>query len=227
MSRPALQPPKIFRYVLTLLALAATAAPPALAQSRDTAVDGEGLLRFSVRGIDSAAQRPDVDWQRYDKVWVVATDVAFSKAWDPRSYGRFGLDERAVTKIRDDLAKLATGEFSAVLAAGGRKLADGPGPGVLEVRIQIIDLYINAPPRDEFDPLYTYTLESGEMTLALELRDSVTGTLLGRFRDRYRDTGIGVFTLSNEVTRQAENRRVLQEWAKILKGLLAASPIGP
>jgi hypothetical protein len=65
------------------------------------------------------------------------------------------------------------------------------------------------------------------MTLVLELRDSVTGTLLGRVRDRYRDPGIGVFVLANEVTQQAENRRVLRAWAEQLRTMLTGAQDRP
>ena len=199
-----------------VLALVAVMPAALLAQ----VVDADGLVRREIRGLDSVAERPGVTWRNYDKVVVSDVQVAFSDTWDPRAYGRFGLEPQAVTKIRDDLGGLAHDAFAEALTGGGYAVVSTGGAGVLQVVPKIVDLYVNAPPRTEINPLHTYVLESGEMTLVLELRDSVTGTLLARVRDRYRDPGVGVFVPSNEVTRYAENRRVLRGWAERLRTML-------
>ncbi len=193
---------------------------PIRATAQSATVDPDGLAPREIRGLDSVTERPGVNWRDYDKVMISEVQVAFSRGWDSRAYGRFGLEPQRITKIRDDLGRLAQEAFAENLTRGGYSVVSAAGAGVLQVVPRIIDLYVNAPPRDDLAPLYTYVLESGEMTLVLELRDSVTGTLLGRVRDRYRDPGIGVFVLANEVTQQAENRRVLRAWAEQLRTML-------
>lgn len=182
--------------------------------------ESEALVRRDVRGFASVALRPDVVWREYDKVMISEVQVAFSRTWDSRAYGRFGLEPRTVAKIRDELGADTRQAFAEVLTRGGYTVVSEAGAGVLQVVPQIVDLYVNAPSRDDLNPLHTYVLESGEMTLVLELRDSVTGTLLGRIRDRYRDPGVGVFVPANDLTRQAENRRVLRGWADRLRAML-------
>ena len=196
---------------------------PATLLAQPAAADADGLVAREIRGLDSVAERPGVIWRDYDKVIISDVQVAFSSRWDPRDYGRFGLEPSRVAKIRDDLGTLARDAFAATLDESGYRVVATADEGVLQVVPKIIDLYVNAPPRDEITPLQTYVLESGEMTLVLELRDSVTGTLLGRVRDRYRDPGVGIFVLANEVTQRAENRRVLRAWAERLRDMLTGT----
>jgi len=217
---------RILRLAGILSAILLCSMPtPTTAQS--ASVDPDGLVPREIRGLDSVTERPGVIWRDYDKVMISEVQVAFSQSWDPRAYGRFGLEPQRITKIRDDLGRLAQDAFAESLTRGGYSVVSAAGAGVLQVVPRIVDLYVNAPPRDDLAPLYTYVLESGEMTLVLELRDSVTGTLLGRVRDRYRDPGIGVFVLANEVTQQMENRRVLRAWAEHLRTMLKGAQDRP
>jgi len=217
---------RIFR-LAGLISVILLCGMPIRGTAQQGAADPDGLVQREIRGLDSVAERPGVNWRDYDKVMISDVQVAFSRGWDPRAYGRFGLEPQRITKIRDDLGKLALDAFADNLTRGGYSVVSAAGAGVLQVVPRIIDLYVNAPSRDELAPLYTYVLESGEMTLVLELRDSVTGTLLGRVRDRYRDPGIGVFVLANEVTQQAENRRVLRAWAEQLRTMLTGAQDRP
>ena len=66
----------------------------------------------------------------------------------------------------------------------------------------------------------SYVLSAGEMTLALELRDSVTGTLLAEARDRKRGPENATLTLSNNVVNRQEAERALRSWAGQLKKAL-------
>lgn len=117
---------------------------------------------------------------------LVPVSVSFSKLWDPRDYGRFGLRPRDVEKIRGKVAALAQATFVKVLAEGGYRVVERADAGVLQVEPNIIDLYVNAPDVPDENRQQSYVLEAGEMTLALELRDAVTGTLLAEARDRQR-----------------------------------------
>jgi hypothetical protein len=55
----------------------------------------------------------------YTKVWIGEPLVEFSKNWNPRNYGTFGLSASQLKKIRDDLANLAKSTFAEVLSGGG------------------------------------------------------------------------------------------------------------
>ena len=69
----------------------------------------------------------------------------------------------------------------------------------------------------------TYVANAGQMTLAIELRDAVTGTLLVQALDRATATDTGRFQWSNSVMNRAEAERALRGWADRLKVALDAA----
>jgi hypothetical protein len=146
--------------------------------------------------------------------------------WDPRDYGRFGLRPRDVERIRSKVAALAHATFVKVLTEGGYRVVDRVDAGVLQIEPNIIDLYVNAPDLPDENRHQSYVLEAGEMTLALDLRDAVTGTLLAEARDRQRGIDRGRFTVANSVTNRAEAERVLRRWATLLRDSLDAARQG-
>jgi hypothetical protein len=138
-----------------------------------------------------------------------------------------GLKPADVDRIRSTLAGMTRDTFAAVLGAGGYTVVQQPGEGVLEVRPDIVNLFVNAPDAMNASRSRSYVVDAGEMTLALELRDSVTGTLLARARDRRRGTEIGRMTWANSVFNRQEADRALEAWARQLKGALDAARAAP
>ena len=63
---------------------------------------------------------------------------------------------------------------------------DQAGPDTLRVSAAIVNLYVTAPDTMSAGRSRTYTANSGQMTLVVELRDSVTGELLARAVDTQR-----------------------------------------
>jgi hypothetical protein len=91
-----------------------------------------------------------------------------------------------------------------------------------------VNLYLNAvdvraPGRD-----WQFVADSGEAMLVVEVRDSMTNALLGRFLDR-RGAGTDTPQLSNRVTTLSDFRLLFRQWAQIavagLGELKAMSPI--
>ncbi|MET0280271.1 MAG: DUF3313 family protein [Steroidobacteraceae bacterium] len=208
--------------VTALLALLA----PVVGSSAELTDDG--LERIKVSGIDKAYKRPGATLAGYRSVLIKPVTVGFSKSWDPRDYGDTpaGLRTKDVERIRTDLAKLAEESFSDTLSRGGYMIATQPGPGVLEVEANIVDLFINAPDAQSSALVRTYVMSVGEMRLNAELRDSVTGTLLYRVSDHKRGAEDGRLEWANSVWNQAELARMLDGWALRLKKALDASREG-
>jgi hypothetical protein len=129
-----------------------------------------------------------------------------------------------VEKIRTDLGALAHDTFAKVLSEGGYPQATEPGPGVLRVTAYIVDLYVNAPDSTmQAGRSRTYVFNAGHMTLVMELRDSVTGTLLARAFDKKAAADTGRLQWSNSAFNRAEAERLLRGWAaRLKKGLDAA-----
>jgi hypothetical protein len=216
--------PNCSRLLIATMCMALLA--PAVGSAAELTDDG--LERIKVSGIDKAYKRPGATLAGYRSVLIRPVSVGFSKTWDPRDYGDTptGLRTKDVEKIRTDLAKLAEESFSDTLARGGYMIATQPGPGVLEVEADIVDLFINAPDAQNSALTRTYVMSVGEMRLNAELRDSVTGTLLYRVSDRKRGSEDGRLEWANSVWNQAELARMLDGWARQLKQGLDASRDG-
>lgn len=208
------------------LAFAAATAGAASPGRNAPQVTDDGLERVQIRNVDQVYRRAGADFGQYSKVLIAPVSVQFSRAWNPRDYGRFGLSADQVNRIRADVATLARETFAKALAEGGWQVVDAPGEGVLEVHPDIVDLYVNAPEPMEPGRSRSYVLSAGEMTLALELRDAVTGTVLARARDRKRDPDRTWLEWANEVTNRAEAERALRGWAEQLRGALEAARRG-
>jgi len=192
------------------------AAPP------QTSEDGLELKKS--KNVDLLYVRPGATLGGYTKIMLDPVQVAFSKSWDPRDYGgRTGLTTTEVERIRSGIGELAGETFVKVLGKGGYPETKEADAGVLQLTVHILDLYVNAPDTMQAGPTRTYTTDAGHMTLGIELRDAVTGTLMARALDRSRSTSTNRFTWSNGVSNRAEAEWILTGWAKQLKDALDAA----
>jgi hypothetical protein len=149
--------------------------------------------------------------------------VEFSKNWNPRNYGTSGLSAAQLKKIRVDLGDLAKSTFAKVLSDGGYEIVTHAGDGVLEITPGIVNLYINAPEPKTPGRSRTYAIDAGTMTLALQLRDSVTGTLLAVAYDQKRGASAGQLQWLTSASNAAAASRILTGWAEQLKRDLDAA----
>ena len=125
-------------------------------------------------------------------------EVAFKKDW-AENYNREAATlsqrltpERRRRRSRKPRARASRKYSRRPTRKPGLELVTAPGADVLRVRPGVVDLYIAAPDNMSAGRSRTYTMESGEATLFLEVRDSTTGALLGRGLDRRatRSTGM-------------------------------------
>lgn len=180
----------------------------------------DGLELVERPGLDTVYVRPGISLAKYDRVMLDPVEVSFDPNWDPRG-SRIGLEAADPQAIREGLARLARDVFRRELQTeGGYELVTEPGDDVLRVRASIVDLYINAPERLTTGIARTYVLDPGRMTLVAELYDSQTNALLARVVDEKRGREYPTFQIANRVTNTAEARRVLAEWAGILRAAL-------
>ena len=68
----------------------------------------------------------------------------------------------------------------------------------------------------------SYNANPGQMTLYLELYDSVTSSLIARIEDAEAFRNDGSFAIANSVTNTAAANRVLKAWADELIGHLGS-----
>ncbi|HXR51683.1 MAG TPA: DUF3313 family protein [Steroidobacteraceae bacterium] len=77
---------------------------------------------------------------------------------------------------------------------------------------------MNAPDIPSAGRVRTYTTSTGEMTIVLEMRDSVTGQTLARAVDRVEDqNNFNSMQWTNSVTNAADADLAIRFWAKRLR----------
>jgi hypothetical protein len=187
----------------------------------------DGLVPIQVKNVDKAWKRPDASLKGYTGVLIKPVSVAFSKSWNPRDYGAFGLKSDEVEHLRTELSKIASSTFTRVLAKGGYSIATAPGENVLEVQADIVDLVINGIEPRSSSIVHVYVTSAGEMRLLLKLTDSVTGTTLYRASDFKRGQEYDRLEWANSVFNRVEAERALEGWARQLKAALDGAKAAP
>jgi hypothetical protein len=211
----------------TRKAAAALLSIPLILCAGEASVTEDGLVPVQVKNVDKAWKRPDASLKSYTGVLIRPFSVAFSKSWNPRTYGEFGLKSDEVERLRTELSKLAGETFSRVLSKGGYSIATAPGENVLEVQADIVDLVINGVEPRSSSVVHVYVTSAGEMRLLLALRDSITGTTLYRASDFKRGQEYDRLEWANSVFNRAEAERALEGWARQLKSALDGAKAAP
>ncbi|MDH3924847.1 MAG: DUF3313 domain-containing protein [Xanthomonadales bacterium] len=212
---------KLSHALSSLLLLLATSVVLAKTQKLpEVSEDGLHLLPDSKMAIVYA--EPGADLAQYQRVRLLDAYVAFKKNWARNQRSNSAIPLRVTSadmeKIKKTLAEEFDGVFREALEKGGYKVVDENADDVLLVRPAIINLDVNAPDTPRAGMSRTYTSSAGEMTLYIELYDSVTGDLLAKALDRRVDNagGSGYYTWTNSVTNRSAGRRILNGWAAIL-----------
>lgn len=209
----------------------ATAAPftPLMAKAPDNI---EGLYRVPSKRFDLVYLLPGADFRPYTKVMFDTPEVAFKKNWQ-RDYNsdirgtdrRIGDDDaqKILNAARSGIAEVFTKAFT----AGGVQIVTEPGPDVVRLRTSVVNLDVVAPDLMTAGRSRTFSREAGSATLVIEVRDSLTGALLGSAIDT-RDIGDSMPYVRNSVTNRSDFTQAFQRWAKIsLDGLNELKQLSP
>jgi len=183
-------------------------------------VTEDGLQRVHDSKMAVVYAQPGANLAGYTGVILLDAQVAFKKNWerDQRTSSMTGrLSSKDIEGIKTRLATEFNEVFGKTLTEGGYPVVTEAGDNVLLIRPAIINLDVNAPDKPTAGISRTYTSSAGEMTLYVELYDSVTGSLIAKALDRKADNNNGQFyTWSNSVTNKAAADRILKGWARIL-----------
>lgn len=180
---------------------------------------GEGLQPINARGIDVAYQRPDANLRAYHSLLIRPISVSFQKNWERNPATLLGtrLRPRDADRIRKDMADVVGAQLQREFEAGGWRVVDQPGAGVLEIEVRIVDLYLNAPDLPTPGISKSYTRTFGELTLLADLRDAGSGDVVMRTMDRV----VGRDHMQFQRTTRAENTHdvgiATAEWARVLR----------
>jgi hypothetical protein len=207
--------PVMFLLIASLL----TASGLSVAQEESSELAIEGFQLVEDSNLALVYAQPGIDWGQYSKIYLDTPYIDFKENWqrDQNRDKPGWVSDDDMAKIKIELSSLFTGVFSETLLEGGYELVYESGEDVLLIRPAIIGLDIVAPETNSPGISRTYSETAGEMTLYLELYDSVSGEMLAKALDRQMDRQTGYFEWQNRVTNRAAANRILKVWAKVLK----------
>lgn len=215
-----------------LAALALFVAGAAVAAGAPASWDG--LVEVKPKRMDAAFLLPGADFRPYTKLMVDPTQVAFSKDWmksindQTRDLSRKVTDEDAARILESARANFDD-VFREAFTKAGYEVVSTPGPDVMRVATGVLNLYLNAPDTMSAGRSRTYTTNAGEATLVIEVRDSMTGALLGRAIDQRETRTSARLQMATSVSNTSDFRMLFRTWAGIattgLEELKAHSPV--
>ena len=213
---------KLFVACVATAAIAGcTASAPTVDTSAEDSMTFDGLYPVRNSRADAAWARPDVDLTQYSKIMLEGVEAEYRPGGESgRSYlARTTKSHYEVTEEQKAGFEATMREaFVEELARSERfTIVNEPGPDVLLIRGGLLDVVSYVPP----DPIGTrsdiYLSRVGEATLVIELRDSITETILARAVDRRAAERVVGMTQSNRVQNRAEVRRLAKTWARMLR----------
>lgn len=191
----------------------------------DKIANEEGLVRVESKVVDVLYKRPEATLAGYSKLLLSPIEVQFAKHWEPErsNSALYNMQNVDREKIKSDLAAAFAEVFTRDMQKGGYPIASEPGPDVLEMQAAIVNLYITAPdPSQLTGNTKVYTADAGEMTLIMQLHDSITGQILARAIDR-RSASHAYWNWTTSVTNTADAKRVISSWSTSLRKAFDAS----
>jgi hypothetical protein len=211
---------------LLILLLAVFLAAPAVAKDKLPETTHDGLQLKHHTELAAVYLKPGESLEGYDRLMITDVYVAFKKNWQ-RNYNRdvMGLDGRVSDKDVETIKNRLAKEFIVVFTKelqdeGGYEVVDEAAKDVLTLRPAIINLVVNAPDVDRVGMSRTFVASAGEMTLYMELYDSMTGDILARVIDVEAAGNHGIAHMSSRLTNKAEADRVLANWADTIRDSL-------
>lgn len=186
----------------------AAAAPP---------VEWDGLQRVASKQFALVYLQPGADFRGYSKVMLEPTEIAFHKNWrsdyNSTTRGASGrVSERDVEAAVLKGVAAASDIFANAWRKGGYEIAAAPAPDVLKVKTAILNISVSAPEVSSSARSYVFAREAGRAALVVELKDSMTGALIGRVVDQ-RVAGDNTVGWRTSVSNRADFRELVETWA--------------
>ncbi|RLA56094.1 MAG: DUF3313 domain-containing protein [Gammaproteobacteria bacterium] len=186
------------------------------------AVNDEGMELVKDSDLATVYADPDADLSIYNSVMLMDATVAFKKNWKRDQNRGYALKvkDSDMVKIQEEVAAIFREVFTKELVEGGYEMAEAPGEDVLLVKPAIVNLDIHAPDLDTVHRSMSFSESAGEMTLNIELFDSVTEDKIAKATDRKRDYRRGYAQWRTSVSNRADAKRMMSGWAKALRSAL-------
>ena len=206
---------------------AALAAFVAVAEAKDDSdVSYDGLVRVEDSKVDEAYVEPGLDLSEYTSILIEPVTVTYRRTPRQSSSMSRGSSRSANFALSDnqmdEFTQMFQDEFVAAMSeADDWQIVDAAAPDVLRVHAALIDLVVRVPTRPTAGRSDQFVTEFGEVTLAVELRDSQPGDILARAVDRQVLRPIGASTSqprrATSTGARAEVRRTFRRRADLLR----------
>lgn len=192
----------------------------------------DGLVQVRAKNVDLLYLRPGTDFRSYKAIILDPTEIAFDKNWKrDMNRSRPGLSRISDADVRHAIdeaqGKLRT-IFEKRFSETGFPIVSAPADNALRVFVGVANVQVDAPEVTSPGRTRVYSREAGRATLVIEVRDSLSGELLGRAVDQ-RVAGDNMMTWRTSTSNWADFEEMFDEWAKIsAKGfqkLLASPPV--
>ncbi len=201
--------------ICTLCLLLSTAA---VARNNPAPVTLDGLHLLPDTQLGLVYADPEADLSGYDKLLLMDAQVAFRKNWrqEINRNRPFRVSTRDMQRIKADVAELFREVFTQELKSTGFRLVSEQAENVLLIRPAILDLNVNSPDTPSANTTRSISQSAGDMTLYLELRDSVTGDILVKAMDFQFDRSNVTPFMMDRTRNERAARRILTSWAQVL-----------
>ncbi len=124
------------------------------------------------------------------------------------------VSDREVQEAVTEGVRAASDIFTDAWTKGGYAVVTEPGPDVLRIKTGIINITVSAPDQQSAGRSYSFSGEAGFATLFVEVRDSLTGALMGRAIDQG-IAGDNSQAWRTAMSNRADFRQLVENWAKI------------
>jgi len=211
-----------FTTILTL-SFSMLMAATAFAKDKLPETTKDGLVLKKDTKVSAVYLKPGETLAGYDKVSITDVYVSFKKNWQ-RNYNRdaMGLEGRVTDKDVEVIKKRLATEFKTVFTKelqkkGGYEVVDTAAKDVLILRPAIINLVVNAPDTNSAGMSRTFVASAGEMTLYMELYDSLTSDKIAEVIDAQAAGDYGMAHMGGRVGNKSAFDQVLAKWADLLR----------
>lgn len=216
-------------YLIAVLLFCSCINPLLAANTEAPLVTTDGLHKVPDSRFALVYADPEADLSGYNRLLLVDAQVAFRKNWrqEINTNTPFNVTPEDMERIKHDLSAEFGNIFTEELQSAGFVLTDEQAADVLIVRPAILDLNVSSPDT-RGGRTRNITRSAGDMTLYLELRDSLTGDTLAKALDFQFDRSNVTTFMQDRTRNEMAARRILTDWAQTLvKGLQEAMAVTP
>ena len=212
----------ITAFILSVVSLGCTTAPPSIQTGPDAEITHDGLHKVENARSDAAWAVPDFDLSGYTNIMFVNLGIEYKEVTYKGSSpavisqgGPYFIDDRARAQFEELVSEIFSEELGKITRF---QIVDEPGPDTLLVGGGLLNVTSQVPP-DSAGSRTRYLLSKiGDATLVLEIRDSKSNRILARSVDRRAAETIGgSFQRSNTVSNSVELKRLIRYWAVALR----------